>query len=233
MLMNRMRVLCLLTLLGSLVGSASSAQAAMIAGWNFNDNTSTATLFTPSFGTGTMSTNFESANVTDFTGSTVNARNGDVAGRALALQNGVSGINNGRWLQFTVNTTNYLDLQISFATQRTNTGFDSNQLQYSLNGTDFVNFGSTYAPPSSFGLQSFDLSSVAGLNNNSSAAFRIVFNGGSTTSAAGNNRIDNLVVEGTASTSVTAVPVPSGLVIGVVGVGFMGLRRRFMNTMRV
>ena len=112
----------------------------------------------------------------------------------MTLQGGTSNANNGRTLDLNVSTAGLNNIVISFATIRTSTGFNSNQLQYSLDGVAFVDFGAPYTPPLTFGLVTFDLSSISGLNDNPDAAFRIVFNGA--TSATGNNRIDNLVVEG-------------------------------------
>src|SRR4051812_33587614 len=189
-----------LAVLGLMFGLSSAAQAQVLAYWNFNNNASQATLFAPSggvnSGTASMSTIFAAADVTNFSGSTVNAQSGDPAGQALALVNQTE---NGNFLQFQVSTVGSSGIGLSFATQRTATGFNSDQLFYSTDGTSFTAVGSAYTPPASFALQSFDLSSVTALNNTPNAIFRIVFSGAS--SAAGNNRIDNLVV--------SAVPEPS------------------------
>jgi hypothetical protein len=67
----------------------------------------------------------------------------------------------------------------------------------------------------------FDLSSIVGLNDNPNAAFRIVFNGAA--SASGNNRIDNLVVEGT--NLVTAVPEPSSMILFGLGLGGLVVKK--------
>jgi len=55
-----------------------------------------------------------------------------------------------------------------------------------------------------------------GLNNNPNAAFRIVFNGA--TSSTGNNRIDNIVVDGT-SIDTAEVPEPATVLLLVSGLG--------------
>lgn len=182
-----------------------------------------------------LSTNFVAANVTNFTGSTVNADGGDAAGQALALQGGgATGAiaNNGNYLQATANLTGFRNVSFSFATQRTGTGFNNDQFQYSTDGTTFFNFGAPYnpnVPPTgtiALTTQSFDLSSITGLNNNANAAFRLTFDGATT--ATGNNRLDNLIIAGDklGGTPVTA-PVPEasttvslGLMLALGGLAF-------------
>ncbi len=166
------------------------ANADEIAIWNFNDSD-----LIVDHGTGALTTNFNLVNVLFTSGGTAtNARQGDAAGQSMTLQGGTSNANNGRTLNLNVSTIGFHNVVISFATLRTSTGFNSNQFQYSLDGVAFINFGAPYTPPLTFGLVTFDLSSISGVNDNPNAAFRIVFNGA--TSASGNNRIDNLVVEG-------------------------------------
>lgn len=202
------------------LGSTATAKADEIAIWNFNDSD-----LAVDHGNGTLTSNFNLSNII-FTlgGSTLNARQGDPAGQALGLQGGTSNANNGRFINLAVSTIGYSDIVVSFVTQGTSTGFRSNQLQYSIDGINFVNFGGPFTPAATFTLVSFDLSSIVALNNNPNAAFRIIFNGA--TSASGNNRIDNLVVEGTAS----AVPEPTSIIL--LGSGLVGLARHFRRKTR-
>ena len=187
--------------------------------WNFNDSD-----LIVDHGAGTLTTNFNLANVV-FTlgGTSLNARQGDPAGQSMTLQGGTSNSNNGRNLTLNVSTLGLSNIVVSFATQGTSTGFNSNQLQYSLDGVAFMNFGAPYTPGLTFGLITFDLSSIPGLNNNADAAFRIVFNGA--TSSSGNNRIDNIVVEGQPIT--TPIPEPGSLLLlslGLTGIGATKLK---------
>lgn len=181
--------------------------------WNFNDSD-----LNVDHGSGSLTTNFNLANVV-FTlgGSSINARLGDVAGQSVTLQGGTGNVNNGRNLTLSLSTLGYNNIIVTFASQGTATGFTSNQFQYSLDGVTFIDFGAPYVPTTSFALFTFDLSSIPGLNDNPNAAFRIVFNGA--TSASGNNRIDNIVVEGTA----TAEPIPEPASLFLLGSGLTAL----------
>ena len=186
--------------------------------WNFNDSN-----LNVDRGTGTITTTITVANILFAAGTTNNARQGDVAGQALSLQGGTGTANNGRHLTFNLSTLGFSNIIVSFATQGTSTGFNSNQFQYSLDGINFVNFGAPYTPAAAFGSIPivFTLASIVGLNDNPNAAFRIIFNGA--TSATGTNRIDNFVVEGTPS----GVPEPATLVLLITGLsGLYGMKKR-------
>jgi hypothetical protein len=195
------------------LAASQAARADELAVWNFNDSN-----LNVDHGSGTLTTTFNAVNVLFGAGTTNNARLGDPAGQGLSLQGGTGNANNGRNLTFNVSTAGFTNIVVSFATQGTSTGFNSNQFQYSLDGISFTDFGLPYAPTTAFGSVPlvFSLASIAGLNNNANAVFRIVFNGA--TSSTGNNRIDNVVVEGT-SAATSEVPEPTSALLLLSGLG--------------
>jgi hypothetical protein len=190
--------------------ASQAAFADELAIWNFNDSD-----LNVDHGSGTLTSNLNVANILFAAGTTNNARLGDPAGQALSLQGGTSNANNGRNITFNVSTVGFSNILVSFATQGTSTGFNSNQFQYSLDGINFIDFGPPYTPATAFGTLPlvFSLMAIAELNNNPNAAFRIVFNGA--TSSTGNNRIDNVVVEGTNAT----IPEPTTALLLLSGLG--------------
>lgn len=210
-----------------------AARADLVTAFNFNNGPTTGsanalTLASTSGQTSAITTTgFAAANVVVFSGTTINAVSGDVAGVSLALQGGTgagaggTGGNNGGSIIFSVNGSQLSNLDVSYATQGTSTGFKTQALSYSLDGTTFTPFGSNTAIPTAFAAVNFDLSSITGINNQPTVYFELTFTGA--TATAGNNRIDNL--------QVNTVPEPS-TVLGsalLIGAATWSQRRRLQG----
>ena len=190
-----------------LLVSAGSARADIITFFDFNDSNLTSDRGQAA----TINTNFSATGFA--AGSTINAdpdgagpESASAAGQALNL---VGSANNGRYIEFSVNTTGLNQIQLSFATQRSSTGFNNNELLFSVDGGGSFTSAGFYTPPASFALQTFNLSLYAALENQSGVIFRILLNGAS--SATGTNRLDNLLVTGAPANA--AVPEPSSLLL--------------------
>ncbi len=191
----------------------SCAHGESISVWDFNDAIQNVTggerEFLVDYGSGIMTSGFAPANIGNTLGSALNNPNGELAGQALRL---TGYANNGRDLTWMAGTEGFDAISVSFAIQRTATGFSSNQFYYTADaGETWTRFGDIFSPSTSFAVQSFDLSSIAELVNNPNAGFRITFGGATSTS--GNNRIDNLVVSGNPVVPPTPVPESSPLLL--------------------
>ena len=220
--MNR---LCVAFLLVGLSFITTTAEAEVIAYWNFNSLSigdagapgtgGVPTTIAADQGSGTLSLADWTGLVDDFAGSTLNALNGDPSGASLSL---VSNAGNGSFIQISFSMAGFTDLEVSFATRGTSTGFNLGQWAYSTDGTTFFDFGGNTATRAT----SFSIASVGttnGLDNISTAFLRYTLDGAEPGS--GNNRIDNLQL------NATAIPEPSSLaVLGLISAAGVAVRRR-------
>lgn len=134
--------------------------------------------------------------------------------QASSLESGTVYANNGATMTITFSMADLADPILTYASQRTSTGFNANQLAWSTDGVNFTDFGSTYAPASSFALVSFDLSTVDALDNAPTVTLRLTVNGAS--SVSGNNRFDNI--------QINAIPTPG--TVALLGLGGLIIARR-------
>ncbi len=186
------------------------AHADEIALWNFNDSN-----LIVDRGVGTLSLTANPANITSLGGISTNAQAGAIVASAN-LQN------NGSILELRASTVGFNKVTLLWDWQRSDTGFSSILLQYSIDGTTFLNCRTFNPPLTSFGGVSVIFGEASGVFDNPLFAFRWVLNGA--TNEAGNIRFDNIGLAGT----LTAVPEPATMVL--LGTGLAGvaakLRRR-------
>jgi len=200
--------------------AAASANASLIAYWNFNTGNSGTPLaqwpgpIAADQGLGSISTSSWTGDTEAFAGSTINTLNADIAGGSLSLANSTG---NGSYIQLNFSMTGLQDLIVTFATRGTGTGYDTGNWSYSTDGTNYTTFGpNTATRVTTYALATVDLTGVAALTNAASASLRYTLSG--TTSTAGNNRVDNL--------QLNATPIPEPATLTVLGLGALAMVRR-------
>lgn len=156
--------------------------------WNFNNSSSVATLVTPNIGNGSIT--YSGSYYDSVEGSAMNVLNADPAGTALRLRN-PSGD-----LIFNIPTTGYKDVKIKYAATRTSAGSKTQSIYYSLDGSTYFNSGIVLNITEEFSTFEIDLSPYLQINNNPNFKLKIVFDAASASASSGNNRIDNVTVEG-------------------------------------
>ncbi|MDR6966858.1 hypothetical protein J2X31_000858 [Flavobacterium arsenatis] len=171
--------------------------------WNFNNNSSVATITTPSetFVTGAGITAIAGGiSAIDAAGGTgqgfdvdnLNARNGAVAGTHLRFNDPIGG-----QLQFDLPTTGFENIIVKFATRRSGSGAGEQLWSYSIDGTTYVPFTTILPISGNPVLETLDFSNIIGANNNPNFKLRVAFQQGTEGGAVGNNRFDNFSVDGT------------------------------------
>ena len=145
-----------------------------------------------------------------------------VVGGAASVPAGTFGAN-GKSMVFKFSMTGMGNLAVSYAVQRTATGFTTQQWDYSTDGTTWSSAATITGIQASFAAGATpanvvsSVSVASGLNNAATAYMRVTFTGA--TSATGNNRMDNFQF------NADAVPAPGA--IALLGVaGLVGSRRR-------
>ncbi|MFV9503855.1 MAG: ExeM/NucH family extracellular endonuclease [Oscillochloridaceae bacterium umkhey_bin13] len=180
--------LLVFALLASLIGfvpTPAFATTDTLTQWNFNsptpDNNPATGTTNPSTGSGTASllggTTATFASGAANGGSTDPAGTTDNSGWNVTTFAAQGTGDRSRGVQFAVDTTGRQDLVIRWDQRYSNTAPRHAQLQYSTDGTNFIDFGSPFegtAGDTWFNNRSVNLSSIPGVNNNPNFAFRIV-----------------------------------------------------------
>ena len=225
--------------------AATGANADTITQWNFNSVTPDSATGTgsiiASIGAGSLSalagvtTTFSSGSANG--GSTDTAPTADDSGFQTTGYAAQGAGNKTRGVQFNVSTVGFEDILVSYDLRHSNTSSRYELFQYSLDGTNFVDFAlfDGNAGDTWFNNRTVDLSPITGADNNASFAFRVVAafapgtsaNAASTSTATyagtGTWRFDMVTASGA---TVAAVPEPETYALLVAGLGFVGFSAR-------
>ncbi len=134
-------------------------------------------------------------------GSLDNARFGQVAGNSLRARNP----SNTRSLIIDLPTTGYEDALFSYEVYRSNSGQLSQTVEYTTNGTTYVQIDS-FAVTTTYQTKFYDFANIPTSDNNANFKIRINFYG-QNSGPDGNNRFDNFVLEGEPLPTTPAVPI--------------------------
>lgn len=229
-----------MVVMSTLMFTAQAQAANVVTQWNFNSvpadsSTSTGSLM-PSTGVGSLSL----LNVTQtFASGTAGTGSSDPATADNSGMNvtgfAAQGTNNKLYgVQFNISTFGMKDVVISYDLRHSNTSSRYEQFQYSLDGTSFIDFAvfDGNAGDTWFNNRTIDLSSIVGVSNNASFAFRVVSVFAPSTSTYVASR--NSSSYGTAGTwrfdmvTLSATPVPEADSVGMLlaGLGVLALVRR-------
>ena len=222
----------------TLLVASAAAQSQTLTKWNFNSvppdaSTATGSLL-PSVGSGTATLVGTTGSFASGVGSTDPAAI-DSSGWGTSGYATQGTGDRTRGVQFNVSTVGFNLIAVSWDQRLSNTAARSAQFQYSLNGTNFTDFGAVFSGSPGdawYNNRSVDLSSVTGVGNNANFAFRVVAAFEPSTSAyAPATTSSTYATTGTwrfDQVSVTAVPEPGTYAIMLAGlamIGFMALRR--------
>ena len=210
---------------------SSRANATLIAYWNFDNysDTASATTLSANAGVGVLTiVGFPDADLFQETGTTLNETvPADLlTNQAISLRNPAG--NNGDYLQLAISLTGFQDPVLTYVTKKSDAnGYDINQWSYSTDGgTNFTNFGAAVDPVTIAGttwtasLVTRDFTGVSALSNQASVILRYTLNGGS--GAAARNIIDNIQINATTF----VVPEPSTCALLSLGLFGLAMSRR-------
>ena len=126
-------------------------------------------------------------------GTSLNARMLELPGYALRVRNP----SDTRQLLLELPTTGYENILLSYSVNRTSNGAEQQSVYYRLNSEGpWLLWGDAIDIAEEYQLFTFDFSTVPGVNDNPEFAVQILFGGSNASGASGNNRFDNITLEG-------------------------------------
>jgi uncharacterized protein YjdB len=125
------------------------------------------------------------------TGSAVNARNGEAPGQGIRPRNPSDSME----LYIQLPSSGFENIILSYAVQRSGQGMLKQVLYYSTDGISYTPHADTVHVTETYTLVTFNFSSISAVNNNSNFAVKVRFFE-QNTAPNGNNRLDNIVLEG-------------------------------------
>lgn len=177
-----------------------SAQA-LIHYWNFNVFDTEANHLAPSYTSGgaglayiaggSSADDYLNGTGQNFNVLNLNARNGDAPGNHLRINTPI-----GASLLFSLPSTGYSDVVLKYATRRSGSGAGTQEIAYTVDGANYTLLTTINPNNGDPTLQAFDFSAIPATDNNPNFKVRVTFllGGGGD---AGNNRFDNVTLEGT------------------------------------
>jgi MYXO-CTERM domain-containing protein len=219
-----MKSLSSLLIASAVIATASAASADVIAGWSIPTAVTATTAATYSYGAANLGA-LVSGSMLSGTHSSASTAWSSPAGNGSTYALSSNGWNVGDYYQISLATTGYSGVSVAWEQTRSSTGPAGFEAVLSVDGgSTFSSLGSytvnavTWSASAPVTTSSFG--SVASAADNQASViirFKVVTAGTSTTT--GTNRIDNIVVSG------TAIPAPGA--IALLGVaGLVGARRR-------
>ena len=151
----------------------------VFAQWNFNsvppDGSTTTGTTTPAIGSGTAAL-IGGATATFATGDATfdPAGSTDNSGWNTTTYPTQGTANKSRGAQFAVSTAGKQNISVSWSSQASNTGSKYGRLQYTTNGTDFVDFPAAFTNGTAFTVKTNSLAGIPGVSDNPSFAIRFV-----------------------------------------------------------
>lgn len=128
----------------------------------------------------------------DVSGSSINARFGEPDGRGIRPRNPSDSME----LLIELPSIGYENLILSYAARRTNNGMLQQVIYTTTDGSTFTPYGDTIDMTTDYELVQIDFSLLPAANDNPDFAVKILFFG-QNTGTDGNNRFDNVVLQGT------------------------------------